>query len=81
MPHTPHKDGRRHVLVPGTCFTIEPMLNLGSKETDSPLADGWTVLTKDRSLSAQFEHQVLMTEKGPEILTLTKHGPQEGHQF
>jgi methionyl aminopeptidase len=43
--------------------------------------DGWTVRTKDGSLSAQFEHQVLMTKDGPEILTLTEHGPQEGHIF
>ena len=57
------------------------MINAGSKETEGPLADGWTVITKDRSLSAQFEHQILMTESGPEILTLTKDGPQQGHRF
>ncbi|MCP4194729.1 MAG: type I methionyl aminopeptidase, partial [Planctomycetaceae bacterium] len=43
--------------------------------------DGWTVSTADGLLSAQFEHTILMTEQGPEILTLTKDGPQEGHQF
>ncbi len=40
-----------------------------------------TVLTMDRSLSAQFEHSILMTDDGPEILTLTKNGPQRGHSF
>ncbi|MEL6897486.1 MAG: type I methionyl aminopeptidase, partial [Planctomycetota bacterium] len=43
--------------------------------------DGWTVRTKDRKLSAQFEHSVLMTEAGPEILTGTQDGPQKGHTF
>ena len=57
------------------------MLNLGKAATDPPLDDGWTVLTADGSLSAQFEHQILMTEEGPEILTLTKNGPAEGHRF
>ena len=81
VPHFPHPPSRRDVLRPGTCFTIEPMLNAGSKETDPPAGDGWTVLTRDRSLSAQFEHTVLMTENGPEPLTLTRNGPQEGHVF
>ena len=57
------------------------MLNLGEKETTKPAPDGWTIRTADGSLSAQFEHQILMTETGPEILTLTKHGPQLGHRF
>jgi methionyl aminopeptidase len=81
IPHTPLREARNRVLTPGACFTVEPMINAGSKETEGPLADGWTVITKDRSLSAQFEHQILMTESGPEILTLTKDGPQEGHRF
>ncbi len=81
VPHYPLPQASRDVLVPGVCFTIEPMLNLGSKETDPPQSDGWTVATADRSLSAQFEHTILMTEDGPEVLTLTEHGPQEGHQF
>ena len=42
---------------------------------------GWTVRTKDGGLSAQFEHTILMTEHGPEPLTLTKKGPQRGHKF
>ena len=81
VPHYRMKEASRDVLVPGVCFTIEPMLNLGSKETKPPEADGWTVHTSDGSLSAQFEHTILMTEQGPEVLTLTKDGPQEGHRF
>ena len=50
-------------------FTIEPMLNLGSKEIKT-LGDGWTVVTKDHKLSAQWEHTVLVTENGYEVLTL-----------
>ena len=81
VPHFRNPKSRRQKLMPGTCFTIEPMLNLGTEKTDPPLSDGWTVLTADRSLSAQFEHTILMTEDGPEILTLTKTGPRRGHQF
>jgi methionyl aminopeptidase len=81
VPHYPLPQASRDVLVPGTCFTIEPMLNLGSKETTAPKKDGWTVTTADGSLSAQFEHTILMTEDGPEVLTLTQHGPQPGHRF
>lgn len=57
------------VLEPGMIFTIEPMLNLGKSSTKK-LGDGWTVVTKDRSLSAQWEHTILVTESGYEILTL-----------
>jgi methionyl aminopeptidase len=49
-------------------FTIEPMLNAGQRETRT-LADGWTVVTKDRSLSAQWEHMVAVTPEGHEVLT------------
>ena len=56
-------------LVPGMTFTIEPMLNAGRPEVKL-LMDGWTVVTKDHSLSAQWEHTVLVTETGYEILTL-----------
>jgi methionyl aminopeptidase len=49
-------------------ITIEPMINLGGAET-LQLADGWTVVTRDGSLSAQFEHTVLVTEQGAEVLT------------
>jgi methionyl aminopeptidase len=69
------------LIPPGVCFTIEPMLNVGTWETVLDHDDKWTVRTKDRSLSAQFEHTLIMTETGPEILTLTQNGPQEGHKF
>lgn len=55
-------------LKPGMTFTIEPMINLGKRHC-KVLDDGWTVLTKDGSWSAQFEHTVLITESGVEILT------------
>ncbi|WP_339747153.1 type I methionyl aminopeptidase [uncultured Rubinisphaera sp.] len=80
IPHFPHESTKKSIVVPGCCFTIEPMINVGGAETLVE-GDGWTVRTKDHSLSAQFEHQILMTEEGPEILTLTKQGPQEGHRF
>lgn len=57
------------VLKAGMIFTIEPMINAGKKEVKL-LPDGWTVVTKDHSLSAQWEHTVLVTETGYEILTL-----------
>lgn len=57
------------ILLPGLTFTIEPMINFG-KEAVKTLSDGWTVVTKDRSLSAQWEHTLLVTETGVEVLTL-----------
>jgi methionyl aminopeptidase len=57
------------VLQEGMCFTIEPMVNAG-KRFIKLLPDGWTVVTKDRSLSAQWEHTVMVTPDGCEILTL-----------
>lgn len=56
------------VLEPGMIFTIEPMINAGKRHVKL-LKDGWTVLTKDRSLSAQWEHTILVTDTGAEILT------------
>ncbi len=56
-------------LRPGMTFTIEPMVNAGKRQV-AVLKDGWTVVTKDHSLSAQWEHTVLVTEKGFEVLTL-----------
>jgi len=50
-------------------FTIEPMLTLGTHEWEM-WSDGWTVLTKDKSTTAQFEHSLVVTETGAEILTL-----------
>lgn len=56
-------------LKPGMIFTVEPMVNVGKRHVRL-LGDGWTVVTKDRSLSAQWEHTVLVTETGYEVLTL-----------
>ena len=78
IPHFPNFASSRDILEPGTCFTVEPMLNIGGWRTRLDKSDGWTVRTMDKSLSAQFEHTLLMTEAGPEILTLTKDGPGEG---
>lgn len=81
IPHFPNKQSRIDRLYPGMCFTVEPMINAGSRYTKSDKSDGWTVRTKDGRPSAQFEHTVLMTEDGPEMLTRTQHGPQRGHRF
>ncbi|HEY3433330.1 MAG TPA: type I methionyl aminopeptidase [Rhodocyclaceae bacterium] len=62
------------VLEPGMIFTIEPMINAG-KAAISELSDGWTIVTKDRSLSAQWEHTILVTETGYEVLTLSAGAP------
>ena len=59
-------------LKEGMTFTIEPMINVGRKETRL-LADNWTVVTQDRSLSAQWEHTILVTTDGYEILTASKN--------
>lgn len=56
------------VLEPGMTFTIEPMINAGKRQVKL-LKDGWTVVTRDRSLSAQWEHTILVTETGHEVLT------------
>ncbi len=60
-------------LKPGMIFTVEPMINSGDFETKT-LKDGWTAVTKDKSLSAQFEHTVGVTKEGYEIFTLSKKG-------
>ena len=60
-------------LVPGMIFTVEPMINLGRPHV-KVLSDGWTAVTRDRSLSAQFEHAVGVTETGVEIFTLSPKG-------
>jgi methionyl aminopeptidase len=67
----PHYDDPAHstVMEPGMTFTIEPMLNLGTHEWEM-WDDGWTVVTKDRRRSAQFEHTILVTESGAEVLTV-----------
>jgi methionyl aminopeptidase len=81
IPHVPSPQSRRERLHPGMCFTIEPMINGGTQRSIGDRRDGWTVRTRDGRLSAQFEHTILMTEEGPEILTTTKDGPKPGHQF
>lgn len=70
-PSVPHwgPGGRGIRLRPGMTIAIEPMVNVG-KPDSLVLDDGWTVVTADGSLSAQFEHSIAITEKGPEILTL-----------
>ncbi|MGF1569078.1 MAG: type I methionyl aminopeptidase [Nodosilinea sp.] len=71
-PQIPHYGvrGKGKKLRPGMVFTIEPMINIGSHEAEV-LADGWTALTVDRQLSAQFEHTVAVTSTGVEVLTLS----------
>lgn len=81
IPHYVVHSSASQTILPGMCFTIEPMINAGIFKTVLDPSDGWTVRTQDARLSAQFEHTILMTEKGPEILTMTKHGPQPGHRF
>ena len=61
--------GRGAKLQNGMTFALEPMVSVGSEKTRE-LRDGWTVIMADRSLSAQFEHTILITEDGNEILTL-----------
>ncbi len=65
--------GEGTVLAPGMLFTIEPMINLG-KATVKVLGDGWTAVTRDRELSAQFEHTVGVTQTGCEIFTTSPAG-------
>lgn len=70
-PQVPHygKKGTGKKIRPGMVFTIEPMINQGTWEADM-LDDGWTAVTKDRKLSAQFEHTIAVTKEGVKILTL-----------
>ncbi len=69
-PQIPHfgRKGEGILLIPGMVFTVEPMINLGKKEL-RVLGDNWTAVTKDGSLSAQFEQTILVTESGFESLT------------
>jgi len=69
VPHYDAAPQYNTVIQPGMTFTIEPMLNLGTVEWDM-WDDDWTVVTKDRKRSAQFEHTILITDTGAEILTL-----------
>ena len=70
------KPGTLEELKVGMTFTIEPMINLGKKEIkNGPEKDGWTIVTKDHSLSAQWEHTILVTPAGYEVLTLSAGSP------
>jgi methionyl aminopeptidase len=74
------RPGTLEELVPGMIFTIEPMINAGRREIKEDRKggrpyDGWTIVTKDRSLSAQWEHTILVTETGYEVLTLSAGSP------
>ena len=68
------KPGTLDQLKAGMVITIEPMLNVGRKDIKE-LGDGWTIVTKDHSLSAQWEHTVLVTPTGYEVLTLSANSP------
>lgn len=68
------KPGRGTKLEAGMFFTIEPMINAGKDWRTKILSDGWTAVTRDRSLSAQFEHSIAVTETGYEIFTASPKG-------
>ncbi|MEY8879426.1 MAG: type I methionyl aminopeptidase [Leptothrix sp. (in: b-proteobacteria)] len=68
------RPGTLDTLVPGMIFTIEPMINAGRREIKDA-GDGWTIVTKDRSLSAQWEHTLVVTDTGYEVLTLSAGSP------
>ncbi len=68
------RPGTLDELVPGMMFTIEPMINAGRREIRE-MGDGWTIVTKDRSLSAQWEHTILVTDTGYEVMTLSSGSP------
>ncbi|MFN0185897.1 MAG: type I methionyl aminopeptidase [Aquabacterium sp.] len=68
------RPGTLEELVPGMVFTVEPMINAGRREVRE-LGDGWTIVTRDKSLSAQWEHTVAVTETGYEILTQSAGTP------
>ncbi len=67
-----YKNNDNEKMLPGMCFTIEPMINLGKAGTVTDKDDGWTVYTVDKKKSAQWEHTLLVTSTGCEILTLRK---------
>ena len=71
IPHYDSSPAYSDVIRPGMVFTVEPMLTLGTHEWDQ-WEDGWTVTTRDRSLTAQFEHTVLIHEDGFELLTVSE---------
>ncbi len=69
------RPGQGLKLAPGMTFTVEPMINAGKRDIRQ-LGDGWTIVTADHSLSAQWEHTVVVTEEGYEVLTLSGAAPQ-----
>jgi methionyl aminopeptidase len=70
------RPGTLDKLREGMTFTIEPMINAGKRDIkDGPEKDGWSIVTKDHSLSAQWEHTVLVTPTGYEVLTLSDGCP------
>ena len=69
------RPGTLEELKPGMTFTIEPMINAGRRDVKEFGSDGWTIVTKDHSLSAQWEHTILVTETGYEVLTLSDGTP------
>lgn len=75
--HYEAADAASVVLKPGMTFTIEPMVNAGARHVKL-MPDKWTVVTKDHSLSAQWEHTILVTDSGFDVLTVDT--PQAGHQ-
>jgi len=78
-PQVPHYGtrGKGKRLRPGMVFTVEPMINEGTYQPEM-LPDKWTAVTKDRKLSAQFEHTIAVTREGVEILTLPEHKKNHG---
>lgn len=68
------KPGMGLRLKEGMMFTIEPMINAGKRDIKQ-MPDGWTIVTKDRSLSAQWEHTILVTNTGYEVMTLSSGSP------
>jgi methionyl aminopeptidase len=69
------RPGTLEELKPGMVFTIEPMINAGRREIRE-MTDGWTIVTKDRSLSAQWEHTIAVTDTGYEVLTVSAGTPK-----
>ena len=69
------RPGTLEELKPGMVFTIEPMINAGRRDIKELGNDGWTIVTKDHSLSAQWEHTVLVTPTGYEVMTLSEGSP------
>ncbi|WP_410498490.1 type I methionyl aminopeptidase [Chitinibacter sp. S2-10] len=74
------KAGTGPVMQAGMIFTIEPMINAGKRDIKQ-MNDGWTIVTKDRSLSAQWEHTILVTETGYEVLTISNGSPAKPEKY